>query len=79
MQKNTSHVQGDPEKKEGKPSDNRPAKKSEERPAPETSSSTVNEPTGESRRSVTNTDEQEKITNTQSSGNALDEKETEGV
>jgi len=38
-----------------------------------------NEPTSEVRRSVTNTDEQNKVTNTQDSNEPLDEKETEGV
>jgi hypothetical protein len=38
-----------------------------------------NEPSGEFRREVTNTDEQSKVTNGQNSGNPLDEKEREGV
>jgi len=38
-----------------------------------------NEATNEYRRSVTNTDEQNKVTNTEDGSTPLDEKETEGV
>jgi hypothetical protein len=38
-----------------------------------------NEPTSEVRRSVTNTDEQNKVTNAQDGNEPLDERETEGV
>jgi hypothetical protein len=38
-----------------------------------------NEPTSEARRSVTNTDEQNKVTNAHDGDSPLDEKETEGV
>lgn len=38
-----------------------------------------NDPSGEYRRTVTNTDEQEKITNAQNSDTPFDEREREGV
>jgi hypothetical protein len=76
--------QPDPDKRKnapgvGKNKYDKPASFADENRKPEeVDSNPQDQPSGEFRRSVTNTDEQDKITNTESES-PLDEKEKEGV
>ena len=65
-------------RKPGVNADNKESSRIEESPT-NTEPDASNEPSGESRRPVTNHDEQEKIVNSDLQGNALGEKENEGV